>query len=121
MKIIFRKKTSGNINLENTPKIRSKTVGKNTRYNTNSNTTTTTNRTNRNSKVIKEKDNININTPKRTKNDDKDKDKNITSTISRKDSRRISKSRKGTIHRIKEDDKTDEKTGIRRKRRNKGG
>ena len=45
----------------------------------------------------------------------KDKDKNITSTISRKDSRRISKSRKGTIHRIKEDDKTDEKTGIRRK------
>ena len=113
MKIIFRKKTSGNLNLENAPKIRSKTVGKNTRYNTNSNTTT--NRTNRNSKVIKEKDNININTPKRTKNDDKDKDKNITSTISRKDSRRISKSRKGTIHRIKEDDKTDEKTGIRRK------
>ena len=94
IKMVIRKKTSGNLNIENTPKVRSKTV-KSTRYNTNTDI-----RRVKNTKEI-------INTPKRIKNEEQEK---ILTTIKRKDSRRISRSRKGTIHK-REDDKGTERVG----------
>ena len=94
IKMLIRKKTPGNLNLENTPKVRSRTV-KTTRCNTNTNIQRV-----KNNKEI-------INTPKRIKNEEQEK---VLTTIKRKDSRRISRSRKGTIHK-REEDKGTERIG----------
>ena len=97
IKTIFRKKTSGNLNLEETPKIRSRTV-KASRYNTNNNIARI-----KNTKEI-------INTPKRIKNEEKEK---MVHTLQRRDSKKLYKLRKNSIHKNKEEDKGDEK--VRRK------
>ena len=94
MKINIRKKPSGNLNLENTPK-RSRTV-KPLRYNT----------TNNLSRVKNTKDILN--TPKRVKNEEKEK---LSHTIKRKDSIKLSRIRKNTIHKNREEDKVDERVG----------
>ena len=96
IKMIYRTKTSGNLNLENTPKIRSKTV-KSSKYNKNEN--------NNNNMIRKRESKEIINTPKRIKNEEKEKEK-MSNTLTRKDSRRISRSRKNTIHKNKEENKT---------------
>ena len=96
IKMIYRTKTSGNLNLENTPKIRSKTV-KSSKYNKNEN--------NNNYMIRKRESKEIINTPKRIKNEEKEKEK-MSNTLTRKDSRRISRSRKNTIHKNKEENKT---------------
>ena len=93
---IFRKKPSGNLNLEDTPKIRSRTV-KSSRYNTNNNNIARI----KNTKEI-------INTPKRIKNEDKEK---LSRTLQRKDSVKLSKIRKNTLHKNREEDKGNERVG----------
>ena len=97
IKTFLKKKTSGNLNLENTPKIRSRTV-KPSRYNTNNNI----------ARVKNTKDAIN--TPKRIKDEDKEKEK-LTHSLKRKDSIKLSKIRKNTIHKNKDEDKEEEKVG----------
>ena len=95
IKTIFRKKTSGNLNLENTPKIRSRTV-KTNRYNTNTNVN--------NIQRMKNQKEI-INTPKRVKNEEQEK---LSNTLQRRDSRRISR---GRIHKREEENKGTERIG----------
>ena len=95
IKTIFRKKTSGNLNLENTPKIRSRTVKPN-RYNTNTNLN--------NIQRMKNQKEI-INTPKRVKNEEQEK---LSNTLQRRDSRRISRAR---IHKRDEENKGTERIG----------
>ena len=97
IKTFLKKKTSGNLNLENTPKIRSRTV-KPSRYNTNNNI----------ARVKNTKDAIN--TPKRIKDEEKEKEK-LTHSLKRKDSIKLSKIRKNTIHKNKDEDKEEEKVG----------
>ena len=97
IKTLFRKKTSGNINLENTPKIRSRTV-KPSRYNTNNNI----------ARVKNTKDSIN--TPKRVKEEEKEKEK-LSHTLKRKDSIKLNRIRKSTNHKNKDEDKGEEKAG----------
>ena len=97
IKTLFRKKTSGNLNLENTPKIRSRTV-KPSRYNTNNNI----------ARVKNTKDSIN--TPKRVKEEEKEKEK-LSHTLKRKDSIKLNIIRKSTNHKNKDEDKGEEKAG----------
>ena len=96
MKIKMKRRATGLLNLVETPK-RSKTV-KPLRYNTSSNL----------SRIKNTKDVIN--TPKRIKNEDKEK---LSRTLQRKDSIKLSKIRKNSIYKKREEDKTDER--IRRK------
>ena len=96
MKIKMKRRATGLLNLVETPK-RSKTV-KPLRYNTTSNL----------SRIKNSKDMIN--TPKRIKNEDKEK---LSRTLQRKDSIKLSKIRKNSIYKKREEDKTDER--IRRK------
>ena len=94
IKSIFRKRTSGNLNLVGTPKVRSKTV-KSNRYNTSNNISRV-----KNTKEI-------VNTPKRVKNEEKV----LSHTLQRRDSKKLYRIRKNTIHKNREDDKGEERTG----------
>ena len=97
IKTIFRKKTSGNLNLEETPKIRSRTV-KSSRYNTSNNISRV-----KNTKEI-------VNTPKRVKNEEKEK---LSHTLQRRDSKKLYRIKKNIDNKNREEDKGGEK--VRRK------